>query len=78
MLTLKIEINGRRIATLTAKQTLLLGYGVAEYEWKYIEEGIGGERLLHYTENGALALAALLINQAELLRPLSKFTQEEG
>ena len=77
MLTLKIEINGRRIATLTAKQTLLLGYGVAEYEWKYIEEGIGGEHLVHYRKNGALALATKLINRAELLRQSSKITQEE-
>jgi len=77
MLIVKIEVNGRRIATLTARQTLLHGDGVAEYQWKYIEEGIGGEQLLHYRENGALTLAAQLIAAAELLRQSSKFTQEE-
>ena len=77
MLTLKIEINGRRIATLTARQILLHGDGVAEYEGNYIEKGIGGEHLLHYRKNGALALTAKLIAAAELLRQSSKFTQEE-
>ena len=77
MLTVKIEVNGRRIATLMARQTLLHGDGVAEYVWKYIEERIGGERLLHYRDHGALALAAKLIDRAELLRQSSKFTQEE-
>jgi len=66
MLTVKIEVNGRRIATLTARQTLIHGDGVAEYDWKYIEKGIGGEHLLHYRENGALALVTKLITAAEL------------
>ena len=66
MLTVKIEVNGKRIATLTARQTLMHLDGVAEYEWRHIEKGIGGKQLSHYRKNGALALTAKLIDKAEL------------
>ena len=65
MLRVRIDINGRLIATLTAVQVQRYEGTVRGYKWHYHEEGIGGS-ITHDREDGALELAEQMLRLARL------------